>query len=149
MMAVLKQLVNKNINVGPPIDFPVKSFEDMEAVNLKIADDVEKYVAIIRTICHPGGIYTNFDRMFSMPIILAYNYDGINNKRPFKELKALYSAIYDAVKTEGYTEKDYIADIRKSFKKFKGRHFRKVCVEKNKNVMNKYIRVIITVSPSI
>ncbi|XP_075144584.1 uncharacterized protein LOC142219517 [Haematobia irritans] len=53
MMAVLKQLVNKNSNVGPPIDFPVKSFEDMEAVNLKIADDVEKYVAIIEQYAIP------------------------------------------------------------------------------------------------
>lgn len=51
-------------------------------------------VNIIKIIISPGGLTDNFAKIIDLNMILAYNYDGTQNKKSFKEFKLLNMAIF-------------------------------------------------------
>ncbi|XP_019893129.1 uncharacterized protein LOC105261964 isoform X2 [Musca domestica] len=128
-LAILKEMVKKNIVITPTPSFPLKSTEDMTVMENKIGEDFEKYVDIIKIIISPDGLIKNFCKIIDISIILSHNYDGTQNKKAFKEFKLLNMAIY-AVRCERLTEQDYAKKIRNCFKIHKARHFRTMSYNK-------------------
>ncbi|KAI8037021.1 hypothetical protein M5D96_010337 [Drosophila gunungcola] len=56
---------------------------------------------------------------------MAYNYDGVSTKQSFKQYKNINKTIFGILNTDGYTQADYVADIRAAFHTLKRRYHKR------------------------
>ncbi|XP_017490145.1 PREDICTED: uncharacterized protein LOC108378357 isoform X2 [Rhagoletis zephyria] len=131
--AVLEKLLNKNSMVKVDAVFPIKSWEELKDIDELCRNDSTRYIQCIKAIVSPEGIEKNFHRLVDRKLIQLLNYDGVSNKAPFKDFTFLNSAIFEAIKSEGYTNKEYVRDIRNSFKLYKNLFYKKRYEERKKN----------------
>ncbi|XP_067613943.1 uncharacterized protein [Eurosta solidaginis] len=113
--------------------FPIKSLDEHRKVDDDIGENPDRYMAILKGIIGQQKYFCKrFSNIVSGDVKLKLNYDGVKNIIPFKDFQKLNNALFECLKTEGYDEKSYIADIRNAIKLFKGRHFKKQSILKKK-----------------
>ncbi|KAL7725197.1 hypothetical protein ACLKA6_017353 [Drosophila palustris] len=135
ILAILSKLTHEDVPAGDM--FPIKTVEELERAESKIAKEVPKYDNIVKKIIK-GDLSRNLDGILGPDLIMLFNYDGILGKMPFKNYTALNNALLNAVKEDGISSRVYIQLIRAAFKNNKGRiakrkYDKKVKVQKHKD----------------
>ncbi|XP_016993680.3 uncharacterized protein [Drosophila takahashii] len=109
--------------------FPVTDPEELQNLDDNLSEPGNKYANLIRRILRPEGriepLKKNFSKLFEYNVLMAYNYDGVSTKQSFKQYKHLNKTIFGVLKTDGYTESDYVADIRDAFNTLKRRYHKR------------------------
>ncbi|XP_037940614.1 uncharacterized protein LOC119673411 [Teleopsis dalmanni] len=112
--------------------FPIKTFEELGNMDALCATKSAQYAKLIKSIIQPEGIKKNLHRIIDRTLVLELNYDEIGTKKAFKEFKFLNASIFEALQKDGYTEKEYISDIRIAIKNVKGIHYKQQCNDRKK-----------------
>ncbi|XP_017484929.1 PREDICTED: uncharacterized protein LOC108373540 [Rhagoletis zephyria] len=109
----------------------------MKEIESTCSENSEHYITVIKTLIAPEGLAKNIARLIDRKVILMMNYDGVNNKISFKEYKCFNNAIFEALKKDGYTEKEYVRDIRTAFKNCKNVFYKNACIERKKKSLQR------------
>ncbi|XP_016970197.2 uncharacterized protein LOC108038012 [Drosophila rhopaloa] len=109
--------------------FPVTDPEELSNLDENLSKPGNIYTNLIHRILRPEGriepLKKNFSKMFEYDILMAYNYDGVSTKQSFKQYKNINKTIFGILKTDGYTQADYVADIRAAFHTLKRRYHKR------------------------
>ncbi|XP_016026437.2 uncharacterized protein LOC6739317 [Drosophila simulans] len=109
--------------------FPVSDPDELSNLDANLSKPDNKYAHIIHRILRPEGriepLKNNFSKMFNYDILMGYNYDGVSTKQSFKQYKYINKTIFGILKTDGYTQADYVADIRGAFQTLKRRYHKR------------------------
>ncbi|XP_017072694.1 uncharacterized protein LOC108108951 [Drosophila eugracilis] len=109
--------------------FPVTDPEELPNLDTNLSKPGNKYANLIHRILRLEGriepLKKNFSKIFEYDILMTYNYDGVSTKRSFKQFKHINKTIFGILKTDGYTQTDYIADIRAAFHTLKRRYHKR------------------------
>ncbi|BFF89606.1 uncharacterized protein DMAD_08316 [Drosophila madeirensis] len=114
--------------------FPLTEIEQLDIVEEALNDPENRYFQQMKDIIQPedkprpGGLRRHFHLLMKADFFVQFNYDGIHNKYPFKKYKNFNNAIYRIRKHDGYTEDDYVTEMRAVFRAYKNR--------KSKNTSN-------------
>ncbi|XP_026846632.1 uncharacterized protein LOC113566206 [Drosophila persimilis] len=107
--------------------FPLTEIEQLDIVEEALNDPDNRYFQTMKDIIkpenkpRPGGLRKHFHLLMKADFFVQFNYDGIHNKYPFKKYKNFNNAIYRIQKVDGYTEDDYVTEIRAVFRAYKNR----------------------------
>ncbi|XP_034473098.1 uncharacterized protein LOC117780609 [Drosophila innubila] len=124
VLAVVKKLaVNSKFTAS--VEFPVENLSSLEEINKKVEEDSQRYVALLRSTLMPEGVIKNLGRVLSLSLIMDMNYGGTFSKKGLNSFESLNSALYEAVKRDGYTFDDYKRDVRLAFSKAKNKVYKR------------------------
>ncbi|EDW70089.2 uncharacterized protein [Drosophila virilis] len=126
ILARVDKICENMKSVTKPNDFPVKHKEALEAIDLKIANDMEKYTELFKNLLSPSGIVKNIGRIIDQKLLMEMNYGGHSSKAGLSSYINLNTALYESQRTEGYTFDDYRKDARMAFQKAKNRVYKAV-----------------------
>ncbi|XP_073819948.1 uncharacterized protein [Musca autumnalis] len=98
--------------------FPICTEEKLKEVENHLQTEKKlEVIGVMRKILQYS--IKNIDKVLGKEIIMAYNVDGIKNKKPLKQYGNFLCGVYDAVKSEGLTYEDYLCQLRNSLKRIK------------------------------
>ncbi|KAH8320030.1 hypothetical protein KR074_011427 [Drosophila pseudoananassae] len=105
--------------------FPLTDATELHNLDAELADKDNIYALMMKRILRPNGqvepLKKNWSKLFDYEILIAFNYDGVCTKESFKKFKNINRTIFEIQKTSGYTQTDYIKDIKAAFHTVKTR----------------------------
>ncbi|XP_034654852.1 uncharacterized protein LOC117892610 [Drosophila subobscura] len=109
--------------------FPVRDPEELTKLDAELAKPGNSFIPMMKRILRPEGVIQplkeNILKIFGEEIIMGFNFDGVHQKQPFRQFTNINKIIYEIQKRSGYTEADYIADIRITFHTLKRRYHKR------------------------
>ncbi|XP_023168058.1 uncharacterized protein LOC111597518 [Drosophila hydei] len=126
ILARVDKICENMKTVTKPNDFPVKHKEALEAIDMQIANDREKYTELFKNLLSPSGIVKNIGRILDQKLLMEMNYGGHSSKAGLSNYVNLNTALYESQKREGYTFDDYKKDARLAFQKAKNRVYKAI-----------------------
>ncbi|XP_032598757.1 uncharacterized protein LOC6556499 [Drosophila grimshawi] len=124
ILARVDKICENMRTVTKPTDFPVKTKEGLETVDVKIANNMDKYIELFKSLLKPSGIIKNIGRILDQKLLMEMNYAGCSSKTGLSNYVNLNTALYESTSTEGYTFDDYKRDVRLAFAKAKNRVYK-------------------------
>ncbi|XP_041450234.1 uncharacterized protein LOC111078359 [Drosophila obscura] len=122
--------------------FPVREPQELTKLDSELARAGNSFIPMMKRILRPEGIIQplkdNIPKIFGEEIIMGFNFDGVNHKQPFRQFKNINKTIYEIQKRSGYTEADYIADIRITFHTLKRRYHKRKHDVMRRSKLNKF-----------
>ncbi|XP_023036220.1 uncharacterized protein LOC111519451 [Drosophila willistoni] len=141
IIAKLKELTNAPVMSNTISQlFPITTVEQFEEVNAEMADPHNKYVPIMREILKPngqmrvGGMRKHLHRIIHADLIFEYNFTGVHNKKSFRDNEHFNRALYEINRREGYTEAEYVKEMREVFQTYKNRRHKRASDLRKKNL---------------
>ncbi|XP_002138390.2 uncharacterized protein LOC108159442 [Drosophila miranda] len=151
LIITLLSQVNPLPNINGPLTepteirteyFPVREQQELEKLDSELANPGNSFIPMMKRILRPEGIIQplkdSIPKIFGEEIIMGFNFDGVNHKQPFRQFKNINRTIYEIQKRSGYTEADYIADIRITFHTLKRRYHKRKHDVKRRSKLNKF-----------
>ncbi|EDV97665.1 GH14573 [Drosophila grimshawi] len=124
ILARVDKICENMRTVTKPTDFPVKTKEGLETVDVKIANNMDKYIELFKSLLKPSGIIKNIGRILDQKLLMEMNYAGCSSKTGLSNYVNLNTALYESLRTEGYSFDDYKKDVRMAFAKAKNRVYK-------------------------
>ncbi|XP_058988165.1 uncharacterized protein LOC109612910 [Musca domestica] len=113
--------------------FPIKSEEQLIEIDKEInAENRNQYIKAMRSMLEPAGVHKNLKCILNDNVTMAYNVDGVQGKKSFKQLKNFYGVLLEAVsmaKTNNIGPAD--DQIRKAIQLQKRRIFKNMSVQRH------------------
>ncbi|XP_037960790.1 uncharacterized protein LOC119689925 [Teleopsis dalmanni] len=110
--------------------FPIQSEEDLIKFNDEITA-VEVVAASIKRILDQQPFARKISWIFGQQILINYNFDGTQGKKPLRDLKNVTEALFDALRTDDKHDKVIETEIRQAFRAAKNRYHKARSVRKS------------------
>ncbi|KAH8340082.1 hypothetical protein KR067_008393 [Drosophila pandora] len=109
--------------------FPLTDATELENLDTELSHKDNIYASMMNRILRPNGqvepLKKNWSKLFDYEILIAFNYDGVCNKESFKKFKNINKTIFEIQRTSGYTQTDYIKEIKAAFHTMKTRYHKR------------------------
>ncbi|KAH8302386.1 hypothetical protein KR044_005901 [Drosophila immigrans] len=124
ILARVDKLCETGKEVMEPTEFPIKSRDELEAIDEKIANSPDKYIELFKSFFQPFGFEKHIGRIFDEDLIAEMNFDGVSSKIGLSNYANLNSALFEAQKKEGFAYADYRKSVRTAFLRAKNRIYK-------------------------
>ncbi|XP_062128643.1 uncharacterized protein LOC133840693 isoform X1 [Drosophila sulfurigaster albostrigata] len=124
ILARVDKLCEDAKEVVEPTEFPIKSKEELEIMDEKIANAPDKYIELFKVLFKPDGFEKHICRIFNDEMVIEMNFDGACSKLGLTNYANLNSALFESLKREGFTYGDYRKTVRAAFNKTKNRIYK-------------------------
>ncbi|XP_034109122.1 uncharacterized protein LOC117571192 [Drosophila albomicans] len=124
ILARVDKLCEDAKEVVEPTEFPIKSKEELEIMDEKIANAPDKYIELFKVLFKPDGFEKHICRIFNDEMVIEMNFDGACSKLGLTNYANLNSALFESLKREGFTYGDYRKTVRSAFNKTKNRIYK-------------------------
>ncbi|XP_023036880.1 uncharacterized protein LOC111519584 [Drosophila willistoni] len=130
--------------------FPIRDLEEMAKLDAELSGLNNQYKPMMKRILIPNPtavtpLSKTLPKLFSAEILTEYNYEGVNNKKKFKQFKNINATIFNILKRDGYTDFEYVTELRYAFKAFKSRYYKRKYDERKKLGIKKPIGLFPTI----
>ncbi|XP_016976520.1 uncharacterized protein LOC108042639 [Drosophila rhopaloa] len=130
ILTTIKKIAEKFQTSLPKPEFPIKTIEELDEIEAKVAANPEKYVELFRTILSPEGVKKHLNRILATSILMNMNYSGTCSKTGLNSYVSLNMSLYESQKRDGYTFGDYGKEVRAAFAKLKNRVYKATTLSK-------------------